>query len=389
MDAVRRARPRALRCPRAAALLALLVIAPFAAGATAPTAEAGVAKSINVIPSQSDAQDPAQMRALAREIDAGLGSRWVRLQALWANLEPAQGAYSEQAFSSLDTLVDAFHARGLKVMLTLSATPDWASDRYWWSHPPTGYADGPRPFYPVSTQALPAYADLAESLGRRYAGKVQAVEVWNEPNLWMFLYPQRTATDPLYGVHAYLRMLKAFHKGLARVRTGMRVVAGTTGPIGLNDIYRTSPQRFARALKRAGAARYFDVYSHHPYTPGGSVYQAPDQPPNDPGTTVTLFNLRTLLTLFPSKPFYLSEYAYSTRPNLLFGLSVSEPKQARYLKASFAMAKRHRQVRMLSWYLLRDSAPYDSRQETGVYTGLRRLDGSKKPAWYAFRHIRE
>jgi hypothetical protein len=274
-------------------------------------------------------------------------------------------------------------------MLTLSATPGWATDRSWWSHPPPGYAEGPQSFYPVSTQALPAFADLAEYLGRRYAGRVQAVEVWNEPNLWMFLYPQRTATDPHYGAHAYMRMLKAFHRGLSRVPTGMRVVAGTTGPVGLNDVYRTSPQRFARALKRAHAARYFDVYSHHPYTPGGSIHQAPDQPPNDPTTTVTLFNLRTLLRLFPSKPFYLSEYGYSTRPNFLFGFSVSEREQSRYLKAAFGVAKRHRQVKMLSWYLLQDSAPYDDRQETGVYTGLRRLNGSRKPAWYAFRHIRE
>ena len=47
-------------------------------------------------------------------------------------------------------------------------------------------------------------------------------------------------------------------------------------PSGLDDIYRTSPQRFARFLQRAHAGRYFDVYSHHPYTPGGSIYAAPD-----------------------------------------------------------------------------------------------------------------
>ena len=327
------------------------------------------------------------MRSMAREVGGSLGSRWVRLPVMWAELEPAQGAYSEQAFTALDTLVTAFRARRVRVLLTLSATPDWASDRSLWARPPAGYAEGPLPFYPASKQALPAFTGLAETLARRYAGKVQAVEVWNEPNLWMFLYPQRTAADSLYGVHAYLRMLKAFHKGVARARTGMRVVGGTTGPVGLNDVYRTSPQRFARALKRAGAARYFNVYSHHPYTPGGSIRPAPDQAPNDPHTTVTLANLRTLLTLFPSKPFYLSEYGYSTSPSTMFGLSVSEARQARYLREAFSVARRYPQVKMLSWYLLRDQAPAGGRREAGVYTGLRRLDGSKKPAWYTFRHI--
>ena len=119
-------------------------------------------------------------------------------------------------------------------------------------------------------------------------------------------------------------MLKAFHAGVARAHTGVRVVAGATAPVGLDDTYRTSPQRFARFLRRAGAGRFFDVYSHHPYTPGGSIYTAPDQPPNDPSNTVTLFNLRTLLRLFPSKPFYLTEYGYNTQPNQVFGTFVDE-----------------------------------------------------------------
>ena len=371
---------------RAAALTAFALVALFAAGVVAPAASAGVAKGIAVVPSQAEGLDPVFVRSLTREIGGSLGSDWVRLQAIWADLEPAQGAYSEQGFAALDALVASFRGAGVRVMLTVSSTPHWASDRTWWTRPPRGYAEGHQPFYPVSEQALPAFSDFAEHLARRYAGKVRAVEVWNEPNLWMFLYPQRTASDPLYGVHAYLRMLKAFHKGVARVRTGMRVVAGTTGPVGLNDVYRTSPQRFARALKRAGAARYFDAYSHHPYTPGGTIYKAPDQPPNDPSTTVTLYNLRTLLRVFPSKPFYLSEYGYSTRPNLLFGISVSEARQARYLKAAYAVAGRYSQVKMLAWYLLRDQPAPGGGAEYGVYTGLRRLDGSKKPAWYAFRH---
>jgi hypothetical protein len=167
----------------------------------------------------------------------------------------------------------------------------------------------------------------------------------------------------------------------------LRVVAGATGPVGLDDVYRTSPQRFARALKRDGATRYFHAYSHHPYTPGGSVRWAPGQPPNDRRTTVTLGNLPVLLNLFPSKPFYLSEYAYSTSPNILFGLAVSEEQQARYLTAAYRYAARFPQVKLLVWYLLQDQAPMDDAPETGVYTGLRRLDGTKKPAWYAFRHI--
>ena len=376
-----------MRRRRAATLTAFALVALFAAGAVAPAASAGVAKGIAVVPSQSEMLDPVFVRSLTREIGGSLGSDWVRpagdLGRSGARTGRLLGAGVRLPRRARRLVPGRRSARACSPSRPPRPGPRTA---------PGGRARraatrrGHQPFYPASAQALPAFSDFAEHLARRYAGKVRAVEVWNEPNLWMFLYPQRTASDPLYGVHAYLRMLKAFHKGVARVHTGMRVVAGTTGPVGLNDVYRTSPQRFARALKSAGAARYFDAYSHHPYTPGGTIYQAPDQPPNDPGTTVTLYNLRTLLRLFPSKPFYLSEYAYSTRPNLLFGISVSEARQARYLKDAYAVAGRYPQVKMLAWYLLRDQRPSAAAAETGVYTGLRRLDGSKKPAWYAFRH---
>jgi hypothetical protein len=216
---------------------------------------------------------------------------------------------------------------------------------------------------------------------------VQALECWNEPNLWTFLYPQRTASDPYFGARSYLRMLRAFQAGVRRSGMDVQVVAGATAPVGLNDVYRTSPQRFARFLRRAGAARLFDVYSHHPYTPGGSVSAAPGRPPNDPSTTVTLYNLRALLRVFPRKPFYLTEYGYCTQSSLAFGgFAVSEAQQARYLTRAFHMAGTHRQVKVMIWFLLRDQRPYAG-PGTGVYSGLRRVDGSRKPAWYAFRAL--
>ena len=71
----------------------------------------------------------------------------------------------------------------------------------------------------------------------------------------------------------------------------------------------------------------------------------------------------------------------------MFGLTVSERVQARYLKAAYAQAGRYRQVKLLVWYLLRDWRPEAGPADGGVYTGLRRPDGTRKPAWYAFRRL--
>ena len=325
---------------------------------------------------------------MVREIHRGLGAPWVRLLVQWGHLEPTRGAYSATELDRLDALVDGLHAAGVKIILTTANMPTWASDSYWWSHPPAGYDEGPQPFYPIRSDAIRDYGNLGEFLARRYKSSVQALEHWNEPNLWTYLYPQRTEGDAYFAARVYVRMLRAFSAGAQRAHTNVRVVAGATAPVGLNDRYRTSPQRFARFLSRARAGRCFDVYSHHPYTPGGSIHTAPNQPPNDPSTTVTLYNLKTLLRLFPRKPFFLTEYGYSTQPSAAFGgFAVDEVVQASYLKTAYKYAGRYPQVKLLVWFLLRDVKPASGRADSGVYSGLRRPDGTRKPSWYAFRRL--
>ena len=116
----------------------------------------------------------------------------------WRRLEPTRGEPTHPPSWRASTPSSrGLHAAGVKVILTTCYLPDWATDSYWWSHPPAGYAEGPQAFYPIRDGALGDYRDLAEFLARRYRGKAQALECWNEPNLWPYLYPQRTAERPV------------------------------------------------------------------------------------------------------------------------------------------------------------------------------------------------
>jgi hypothetical protein len=118
------------------------------------------------------------------------------------------------------------------------------------------------------------------------------------------------------------------------------------------------------------------------------VRQPPGALPNDTSTTVTLANLGALLRIFPTKPFYLTEYGYNTRRSLDFGgFAVTESEQARYLRQAYALAGSHKQVKALFWFLITDTQPAVGPADGGVYTGLRRADGSKKPSWHAFRAL--
>ena len=209
-------------------------------------------------------------------------------------LEAEQNSYAAAEVARLEDLVNELRLTGIKVLLGVNYLPTWAQDR--------SYSGNPGTAYPIRSDALNDFERLGEFLAAHFGDRVRDIECWNEPNLWMGLYPQRTAKDDYFAARSYLRMLKAFHAGVQRGNPAVRVVAGATAPIGLNDRLRTSPQRFARFLKNHGAGNYFDVYSHHPYTPGGSVHRAPDRPPNDLSNTVTLYNLSTLLRLFPTSP---------------------------------------------------------------------------------------
>jgi hypothetical protein len=371
-----------------AAVAAGFAAALLAAVATAaPIARAGVAKGIVDAALERQPADSPALSSMIHEIDRQLGARWSRISVSWAVLEEKRGTYAPAELERLDALIKGLHAAGVKVFLTVAGTPAWAQDPRLWQRPPAGHATGPQPFYPVRPHAIDDFGRLAEHLARRYKGQVQALECWNEPNLWSYIYPQRTASDKHFAARSYLRLLRAFHAGVRRADARMRVIAGATAPVGLNDVYRTSPQRFARFLRRAGASRHFEVYSHHPYTPGGSQNPAPGQPPNDGSTAVTLYNLRTLLRVFPRKPFFITEYGYGTVPTQAFGgFAVSETEQARYLKQAYRLCAVYPQVKLLVWFLLRDQAPPGD-PGSQVFSGLRRVNGERKPSWYAFRAL--
>jgi hypothetical protein len=267
----------------------------------------------------------------------------------------------------------------------MAGVPKWASDSGYWDHPPTGYADGYQPFYPMTTGALANYEAFAKHLATVLKGEVLGYEAYNEPNLWPYIYPQRSDRDPWFAAHLYLKYLKAFSAGVRADDPHAKVIAGSTAPTGDNDIFRTSPQSFARALAAAGAARYFDVYAHHPYVPGSSADMDPGLPPQFPLHTVSLSNIGTLLKIFPSKPFYLTEYGFSTEPSVAFGPPVSEAQQAAYLTKAYALAARHAQIKLLVWQPLQDGSPSGKPTDpNGCYLGLRRVSGTAKPAWYAF-----
>ena len=139
-------------------LLLLLVCVARGAAAADPSSSFGV----NI--------HAPQGAELAAELDrvkaAGIG--WVRIDFIWAAVEPQRGRYDWRGY---DALAAAARARGLQVYATLAYTPAWATD----GPELTGVPRNPDDWRRFCLRAA-----------RRYRGKILYWGLWNEPNLKQF-----------------------------------------------------------------------------------------------------------------------------------------------------------------------------------------------------------
>ncbi|HMK92956.1 MAG TPA: cellulase family glycosylhydrolase [Thermoleophilia bacterium] len=373
----------ALRRTPALVLAALALTVPFAL-AVAP-ARATVQHAVADNRFTDTGLSQSDRVALVHEAAAGLHAKVVRFDVCWTLFEPSRGEYSSARFDDLQAMVQAAQAEKIKVIVMVYAVPKWASDSSYWGSLGSAQYPGYQPFYPVAAGSLDDLGRFTTHLATLLKGEVLGYELWNEPNLWPYVYPQRTARDPEFAAHTYLRYLKVMAPAIRAADAGAQVIGGVTAPTGTNDAYRTAPQTFDAEIKALGAGAYMDAVSHHPYCVGGRSDLDPGLPPAHPSHTVELANIGTLLRLFPKKPFYLTEYGYSTADSWSFGPGVTETQQALYLRKAFRMAARHSQIRLLMTFMLQDCSPTGSYADlNGCYSGLRRLGGSRKPAWYAF-----
>jgi Glycosyl hydrolases family 39 len=91
----------------------------------------------------------------------------------WYELEPKKNEFN---FTRLDQYVAIAQQKHVKLLLPLVGTPSWASAR------PTEIKGN----NPVSTAAEPRdiddWCNFVRTVATRYKGKIEAYEIWNEPN---------------------------------------------------------------------------------------------------------------------------------------------------------------------------------------------------------------
>lgn len=273
-----------MRAARAAFATAITVLA---AGLLAVSASA-TAPSRNLLTGFVATPDGDD---LGRMVDAGAGV--VRIDVNWAAVAPHRPAHPENPadpayrFATIDQQVRDAAARGLRIEILFTVAPRWAEG-----------ADRPR-FTPTGTwKPNPnSVGGFAHALAARYSGGfrpspavaplpfVRFFEVWNEPNLPIYLGPQWAGRRPV-SPDLYRPMLNAAYRGIKSVRRGDVVISGGTAPYGESRGQgRMRPLLFLRRLfclrggKRAATGcapkAHLDVLAHHPIdTAGGPHHRA-------------------------------------------------------------------------------------------------------------------
>lgn len=328
-------------------LLPLLLIIAMGAGTALVPESAPQRSTVGVaIPGVRIVYDPPE--AIARQLDqvAALGAGWLRFDAAWPEIETERGRFD---FSRVDRVVDGARARGLRVVLILGGTAAWARPPHAeWNHGP---ADA------TARAGFTAFATLA---ARRYAGRIGAYEIWNEPNLpgsWM------PRPDPA----AYRALLGDAYRAIHAADSKAVVLTGGTGggDTGINTV------RWYTDLYAAGVKAVSDGVAVHPY---------PDsRHPAGSGEMSLARQVRSLMDANGDrgKPLWGTEVGVATGG----GRHASEEEQAALLLQLHRLWDAIPTTGPLFYYTLEDFVGHDRE----AHFGLLRRDGSAKPAYGVLR----
>jgi hypothetical protein len=289
------------------------------------------------------------------------GSGWVRIGVGWCSLEEGgPGVVSDWYLQRLDATVAAAEARGLHVLATLGCTPGWLS----------GSSDL-RVLPPP--EEVTQFRRVAAWLAGRYAGRIAAWEIWNEPDC--SAGTGCGATDP----EAYVPVLRAGFAGVRAADPTALVVSGGTS--GVNATW-------VEGMYAAGAEGWFDALALHPYQ--GPAAEPPEAPPADhPYRIANVERVREVMVAAGDGdvPIWFTEFGWTTGAGDGWSAGVDEATQAAYLgRAIDLVQRRYPYVTHAFVFTIRDRddwTPY----ENGF--GLTRLDGSPKPALAALRSANE
>lgn len=366
-----------------------LVMASLPAHA-ASSMDTGIATSTSLMWTDDDILDDR-----LRDIK-NLGANWVRIEFNWSEIQP--DTRDEYMWGSYDRVVDAVHGHDLDVLVTLAYTPSWAQNENCALLVESKV--GRTRCSPANTED---FARFARAVVIRYRDRVHTWEIWNEPNVVGYWKTVNSNNHIRVDPEAYARTATAAASEIRRYDPNAFIITGGLAPMFEPRASRGMRQSdyLAQLLPNLDAD-LFSAVGIHPYSWPKSPMLAADYNAFytvDNGDSD--FNLRSIMQQhgWGDKQIWATEFGSSTQGDLMAGLDtllgrsrpdhVSEEMQAEILQQGMAAWSTKRFAGPMFVHADSDQWLMDHKNEGGF--GLRRSDGSKKPAYDIFRnqsHIR-
>jgi hypothetical protein len=299
-----------------------------------------------------------------------IGVSWVRFDLDWSNIG-AQGP-GQYDWSDYDRVVSAINAHGLHSLAILDFTPGWAQ---------SSVCSGSKMCEPANASE---YGTFAAAAAAHYAPSgVRDWEIWNEPNNSAFFQP---AADPV----AYTSLLRAAYTAIKGVEPNATVLTGGLAPAD-DSGGNMSPPDFVNGMYNAGADGYFDALADHPYTwPYSPAYYLPGNAWDQ------MITIRNIMVAHGDggKKIWITEYGAPTGgpgATASSGMTtaeggddhVTDALQAQMVTDAVHGATSYPWIGGFFWYSYIDQGTDSSTVEN--FFGLLNPDGSRKPAYYAFK----
>jgi hypothetical protein len=342
-------------------------------------------------------QDDGRVRSAPSETlseFADLGADAVKINLYWDEVEQTRGSFN---WGSYDTAVDAIVARGMQPYLSIGGhAPKWATHGR--GRPGTMRPDAK------------AFREFAQAAGAHFPN-VHIWSIWNEPNLYSWLGPQRSHGTPV-SPSIYRGLYLAGYRGLkASGHLGDTLLLGELMPRGGTSPTKVRPLEFlremacldrnyrqyrGRAAKKRGCRKVgrFPTagIAYHPYTPPAGPH-TPEGP--DDAAIGQLSRLRATIDALARRgklprrlPIWITEFGYQTKPPDPFQ-GAPLKRAAAFMDESEWIAFRNPRVASYSQYTLFDDPPRPGSgplKWSSWQAGLHFLNGKRKPQVYdAFR----
>ena len=336
-----------------------------------------------------------------------LGVDWVKIDVAWAEIETAPDVYS---YSALDAMIAAMELAGLNIMLTVYDAPEWSRSTYsenlnsqfkGYTGPPEDYND---------------FAAFLANLATRYAGLVDAYEIWKSPNLvkfWtvpVYTRPRERTDDGDYGIpdeiqmgaRHYAPLLELAYRTIKSHDEKAMVITAGLAPAGYGDNYNAiDTVTFLTNLLDEGAAEFSDAI--------GAIFSASAVPPTlqccekPPGVDshyesflqyfgdLLSFYEETLSEHEAELPVVVTQLGWGTTDGANIAVPstgfewltyTSEDEQALYVTQAYRIAQKLEFVDSIFLYNLNGCAAGD---EEACFFSLEDAEGRLRPAFDAYQ----